>query len=409
MNCQQRLCVTKCRTKKLKLKKFNRFQGNNTFEGFDRNEFDKKAIMPRISFLNETKCKSCGRCQKTFYCDSFLDRNNIHIPPKIDSRNCNGCGLCVQVCEAGALHLYQPDEFVILISDSEERKDILKRLNIPFLTFSPVNDVDNIKVLEEENKVDLIKTFLEKDIINNSETDEIKNLIDEIWECRKEDKHILSEDSSLYPDKRFEEDRYDKCKETYEKLLDIRLKDNQKVHHNNAKVRAAIWSQLIWSDPGQVLWDSYIFTVQSRIEKYENNSWEIVEEDNIENVPQETKLRISSFVVLLCQGEIKVENEFSSPIFTLKKFECDNSTFKTYINSKFGEGRLGIDARTSGNFLLDKIFKNPDDTEYYGFNEISIEKLYSFAGLPWNEMKGEILKSSDSFNKVLTAVSKREY
>ena len=82
----------------------------------------EKGITHRFAFLLNSKCKKClyCNCSKTYYCDSFLTRNGEKQPPFMDPRNCTGCGLCIQCCPNGAIHLFKPEHFICLIGENTD-------------------------------------------------------------------------------------------------------------------------------------------------------------------------------------------------------------------------------------------------------------------------------------------------
>ena len=200
----------------------------------------EKAIFPRISYLNERKCQACGRCQRTFYCDSFLDRANTKLSPMMDSRNCSGCGLCVQVCSSGALQLYEPGEMLVLLSASEERREILRRLNIPFLAYHPVDDISNFGILQSMEDFNGIANSLRDD--KTMEGEELCKFVNILWSQRlgqgeeKKDEYLLGKGrEKTYPDKR--EDRQDVCIETAGELIE-KYNNTSEAAHKTALIRA---------------------------------------------------------------------------------------------------------------------------------------------------------------------------
>lgn len=78
----------------------------------------KIGLKHRIAFWLHELCNGCGRCSRTFYCDTFLDRRGLDLPPVMDFRNCTGCGLCVQTCPRGAIQMFDPRHVVILIAST---------------------------------------------------------------------------------------------------------------------------------------------------------------------------------------------------------------------------------------------------------------------------------------------------
>lgn len=77
-------------------------------------------INPRIAFCLHELCNGCGKCSRTFYCDTFMDRRGLDLPPMMDSRNCTGCGLCAQTCPRGAIQLFDPKHVAVLIGEKRE-------------------------------------------------------------------------------------------------------------------------------------------------------------------------------------------------------------------------------------------------------------------------------------------------
>lgn len=141
VNCTSWNCIKNCKTGRLKkVLKSNAIADHNSKDRQKKSE----AFEPRFIFPNSNKCSACGRCSRSFYCDSFIDRQNTNLPPLMDSRYCSGCGLCVQICSSGALQLYSPKNFIILLSSSHERKRILEVLGIPHIQYHPVEDLNNL-------------------------------------------------------------------------------------------------------------------------------------------------------------------------------------------------------------------------------------------------------------------------
>ena len=360
------------------------------------------AILPRISFIETMKCMACGRCQKTFYCDSFLDRLHLELPPLMDSRNCSGCGLCVQVCKTGALQLYEPSEMLVLLSTSEEPHEILRQLNIPFLAYHPVNDISNFGVLQSMDGFNGIADSLRDD--KTIEGEALCNFVNILWSQRlgqgeeKKDEYLLGKGKEkTYPDER--ENRQDVCIETAGELIE-KYNNTSEAAHKTALIRAIIWSQLIWSDPGQVLWDSFILTAQTFLEK-DGVFLSVSISDNIDFTELKDKtLRISSYVVLLRQGKALLAEKLEGKVFYLKKNK--DADWKKYNEMKFGKGRLaGIDARACGHFLIDNFSAE--------FAEVDRQAM---TGLPWEAISQKIAdkddkKLSQAFAELCGAVKKR--
>lgn len=347
---------------------------------------DNNTFKPRICYLNPGRCIACGICQHTYYCDSFLDRVNVgKLPPVLDNRNCSGCGLCAQVCKQGALHLYHPEEMVVLISASPERLELLQSKKIPFLAFDPEQDIERFPQL----KLREIRDDLEK--INPGK---LKADIERIWELRLKDKFILRHGAeALYPDKR--EERQDECKATAYNLVAKIAKNGPLAGCKLVLARAAIWSQLIWSDPGQVLWGSFILLLQTFLEKKQGDEWMI--QGNIPNKELDPRqlekrglYRISSYVILLHRGKLVLSAWIPSHdkttaggfYFAERIFE-NSAEVAAYNQQEIGKDRLaGLDIRSCGSFLIED------------FKDTADEDREAMAGLPWDKIC-ELLNKRD--------------
>lgn len=115
-------------------------KANETDVRETKTEPRSKQFKPRIAFLLHELCNGCGKCSRTYYCDTFLDRRGYNLPPVMDLRNCTGCGLCAQVCPNGAIQLFAaPEHVVILIAEESQLREWHRRLNaceIPHLPYS---------------------------------------------------------------------------------------------------------------------------------------------------------------------------------------------------------------------------------------------------------------------------------
>lgn len=191
-------------------------------------EFDEKAkrrINPRIAFCLHELCNGCGKCSRTFYCDTFMDRRGLALPPVMDSRNCTGCGLCVQTCPRGAIQLFDPKHVVALIGTGDSLTTWHRRLTayeIPHLVF----------------REDEVKKYYEK-----WEEKSSAQQMEEIWKYRKE--------HDLFFDKMSRDDYTDArdWKVFARSVLEKMVLDDDIIQK---------WLFLAWSDPGQVLKDSPI-------------------------------------------------------------------------------------------------------------------------------------------------------
>ncbi|MFH2124591.1 MAG: 4Fe-4S binding protein [Pseudomonadota bacterium] len=356
--CTAWTCLANCRTKKLYREIIHPADGIKSESPTGSSE---KAFLPRLSFLNVHRCQVCGRCSQTFYCDTFIDRANTNLPPLMDSRYCSGCGLCVQVCPSGALQLYPPENFLVLLSSSRERKEILDSLHIPHLQYHPETDLDSFP------------QWIRESLPTDSQKLDRKAL-ESFWDKRmQEDKFMLHQDEpKLYFDKR--KDLKKLCVETAIELLGT-VSEKTTEQQKEAIQRALLWSQLIWSDPGQVLWDSFLISIQSVIMP---GKGQIVEESRLDATKGET-ITISTWVVLLRQGQILLNQEIeSNPL----KLIIDGEPLKQYIASGFGSNRAaGLDVRACGNGLV----HNADDSL------LGPEDKIELAGLPWEKIKTAML------------------
>lgn len=355
LHCKTWACVAACSSKKLFRKILH---SEETSKRDITAKINKKAFLPRFSFLNVHQCQACGRCSQTFYCDTFIDRVNVTLPPLMDSRYCSGCGLCVQVCSSGALQLYPPENFLVLFSSSWERKEILDSLHIPHLQYHPEKDLDTFPLWVRENmplSLDTLGPFWNKRI--------------------QEDKFMLHQDEpELYPEKR--KDRKWQCVKTAEKLLEMASAATTR-QQKEAILRAVLWSQLIWSDPGQVLWDSFLLSIQSVIMTEKDQ----IVEKSLLNTKQSEPFTIRTWVVLLRQGQILVNQEIQSESETFK-LGINNEAITKYVASKFGNNRAGgIDARACGNGLV----------RFANDSLLTPDCKIELAGMPWKRIKTAIL------------------
>jgi len=359
---------------------------------------DVNYFKPRICFFDRKNCSACGKCQKTYYCDSFLDRVNITgLPPQMDTRNCTGCGLCVQVCETGALHLYHPSEFTVLISSSEERQELLRSLDIPFLAYDPEKDL--CRFSQPDLQMLYVDVGQEIDLV----CENLKKAVDTIWSNRLADQFILGDNKSEdYKDCR--KDRQKECERVSDELIN-ELRTTQNSYGKLSLARAVIWSQLIWSDPGQVLWDSFLLTAQTYLESEKTDgSWEVVNLADTQGLRpncfhRRRKYRISSYVVLLRQGSKLLSQALSSTSFHFSDVIFDSRSIVDAYNAQdMGRNRMaGLDTRSCGHFLIKE------------FKEIKESDRLAMAGLPWSQIC-ELLKKGEHaeyFKNMRTAMMKR--
>ena len=221
VNCK--LCASLCKGKG----KFGVVIHNGIGEQYKR-EADNcvPSINPRIAFCLHELCNGCGKCSRTFYCDTFMDRRGFNLPPVMDSRNCTGCGLCAQTCPRGAIQLFAPRHVVVLIGTDANLTAWHRRLTayeIPHLVYDA------------------------KDIMNQYSSCKHESSSNDAGDDSAEEKmfkHRLKTDSF-----------FDKISKEYS---DERNWDNAKTMLDKATPDSILrkWLFLAWSDPGQVLKDS---------------------------------------------------------------------------------------------------------------------------------------------------------
>jgi len=348
----------------------------------------REEFLPRFSFLNIHKCKACGRCSQTFYCDAFVDRVNTKLPPLMDSRYCSGCGLCAQVCPSGALQLYPPEEFLVLLSSSRERKEILDMLRIPHLQYHPEKDLENFP--------DWITQQIDDKQQGDQEPTLTKDTVESLWKARiQRDKFMFHQDEpTLYPENR--EARKNICIKTATKLLEVAKKHTDE-HAKNAIQHAALWSQLIWSDPGQVLWYSFLLSIQSVIATEDGKN--MADSASVAEL-NGNNFSINSWVVLLRKGKVLVNDEIKSQTYKLK---IADDEIVRYDQSGLGANRAaGVDVRGCGESLV----------QPSGASSMSEDLKMELAGLPWAKIKETIGKlpkdqqeHNEAFKRLCNAVS----
>ena len=194
-----------------------------------------KAIQPRIAFWLHDLCNGCGKCSRTFYCDSFLDRRGLDGPPTMDTRNCTGCGLCVQTCPQGAIQMFEPKHYAILLSNDD---DALMNWH-HFLT---AEQIPHLVYTKEHLSTAWYYFAVQAWEYNTNNRDKALDVIQ--WRCE-----------------------HDKCTEMYGKDGYKDERDAKAIHEalNNAPVNAnallTLWYSLALSDPGQILKDSPVILV----------------------------------------------------------------------------------------------------------------------------------------------------
>lgn len=212
-------------------------------------------ILPRFAWLDPTQCRACGRCSKSFYCDSFLDRVHDNLVPVMEPRFCTGCGLCAQLCPNGAIHLYHPQEYLVLVSEKQDLHRALTAAGVPHMLFHTANDLHHIHMSDD------LRDALTKGIMRNVADKELVKLLERIHDERiLNDAHALGRgvggqypdvrrSSLLGPDGKFI--GADLCTSVHTGMTESEM---------SAHISALLWSMIIWSDPGQVFWSSPIIT-----------------------------------------------------------------------------------------------------------------------------------------------------
>jgi len=276
----------------------------------------------------------------------------------------------MQLCSKNALGLYPADRFLVLLSSSQERQAILSSLGIPHLQYYPEED--------QKNFPDWIQELMPLDEDN----------LETFWHRRiSGDEFMLHRDEpKLYPEDR--SDRMGVCVKTAKELLAEMKKEDIPEYVKEVLERSVLWSQLIWSDPGQVLWDSFLLSIKSCLKDSEDNI--IKQEEDI------TELKGKQFamhhrVVLLRQGRIIYNGETISCKCKLVD-NFDNKMQAAYTQIKFGKGRSGgLDIRACGGCLV-----RPEDGEG---DSLSYDEMLNIAGLPWQQICKAVHALGDAFKE----------
>lgn len=373
--CTEEKCVAECISKAL----YRRLRVPKTVIPRDLSSNDsKKAFWPRFSFLNIHRCLACGQCSQTFYCDTFLDRIHTDLPPLMDSRYCNGCSLCVQVCPSGALQLYPPENFLVLLSASRERRELLDALHVPHLQYHPTSDLNRFPEWLKGELLSAIKKSESDETLKNR-LKEFKVQLNEFWDNRiKKDRFMLHEvEPDLYFEKRTE--RKEPCVKVAENMFgQLAQMVSPPVRQQEAIRRAMIWSQLLWSDPGQVLWDSFLLSIQSAICLADGTVPGMEFNDAI----LDKTFTVKTWVVLLRQGQILLSRELDEGKYEFM-LSIKAETADAYKNRGFGKGRAGgIDVRACGNVLVRHADGKP----------LQSDAKNALAGLPWAGIQEAVLK-----------------
>jgi ferredoxin len=328
----------------------------------------------------------------------------------MDPRNCTGCGLCAQICPTGALQLFRPEHVAVLISRPGERTDLLKALQIPHLTYDPITGLDLFGWADDCTLLTQAKGFLK----GEEQTGKLRDWAVDLWRYRLT-KDRLPAQSGLRADSRWRNwigidapervtaDHMRQVDEevgrrTMELLRGLGLasdmgggsptkgqRNSGDITQESVAVRAFIWSQLVWSDPGQVLWDSPIIVARTTATTQDNGglTWDPPQVEKALNDLGNTKspngFSVETHWVVLRRGEVQAGGEdraIQCSETGRLRLALGENQIKAYATAGLGYGRLlGLDLRAcpemlkKGRELLDK-----DD-------------VMSVSGLPWKQLR----------------------
>ena len=255
---------------------------------------------------------------------------------------------------------------IVLISSSIERKEVLMELGIPCLLYEPVEDLANVPVGNSNAKdsseavINLVTKVTNGTTNNTNELKrELQNWIKTTWKERLKEKFVLGEGKREYKDL-----RSDRRKECVKSAMDLSEQcSTDQPERLNAIVRAILWSQLIWSDPGQVFWDTPILVIQSCLLKAADGQPIRLGENGSYSLPSE-KYFICNFVVAGQQGQLALK-ESMSKMFTFSGFP------DWYKANELGKGRLAnLDIRGYGSHLLSN------------YEQLSVDDIAILCGVP---------------------------
>jgi len=241
-------------------------------------ESPTQAIGARIIFLHEDACIRCGRCRRTHCCDAFLDRDVKHTRavPHLDNRNCTGCGLCAQVCPAGALQLYDPRQMIVLIDNEYSRSAILNELSVPHIRLGKQAEECVGVVIEQLGfplpPIDENAQRLSRLEQSDATRTELHDILKEI--CKKRvglnpsrygrDQYCLSKGKeTIYPEDRHRA-LFPNGQFVGQSLADVAISQTDPTMRE-AAIRAAIWAILIWTDPGRLLAEAPLVSIRNVI------------------------------------------------------------------------------------------------------------------------------------------------
>ena len=191
----------------------------------------------------------------------------------------------------------------------------------------------------------------------------LESWIDTTWEERLKEKFVLGEGKREYKDLR--SDRRKECIKSAKHLVE--QCDAAQYERLTAIVRAILWSQLIWSDPGQIFWDTPIVVIQScLLKKATDNEPEPIRswQETPYSLPQGEYI-IGNFAVTGQQGQLALK-ESTSEVFTFSGFP------PWYVANKLGKGRLAnLDIRSYGDYLLSN-YKKDDINALSGIPDLKL-------------------------------------
>ncbi len=357
-----------------------------------------KEIVPRICSLLHERCIGCGKCSRSFYCDTFLDRRGGDLHPLMDPRNCTGCGLCAQICPTGALQLFSPEHVAALISGPGERSDLLNALQVPHLTYAPVAD---LALFGWPRECSLYKQAL--GFLSNDEAPSNGDLCEwaaALWRYRLTHDR-LPRNSSFPADSRWknwiETDASDEVTDGHiEKVvakatalleaLELALNGEGRLRiEETVLLRAFVWSQLIWSDPGQVLWESPIVVARTTARLPEGWSGHMFPSSGQVEATLWGLLSIGFSVTThwLVLREGKVEEALQSTSVDELQLALNEEQLKSYAQAGLGQGRLlGLDLRACRGML-----KKRDG------GVLNEDEVMTVSGLPWHAMRKSNIES----------------
>lgn len=365
-------------------------------------------LLPRICYLLHERCVGCGKCSRSFYCDTFLDRRGGDLHPLIDPRNCTGCGLCAQICPTGALQLFSPDHVAVLISGPGERTELLQAMQIPHLTYDPIEDLDLFDWGAGGKLRERARGFVDGKVAPTKE--QLLAWSIDLWSFRLVHDR-LSPHSGFRADRRWKswigiEVPKDLATEHMARIKEVAAeratsliraleigedpaarKPEGLASREIVALRAFVWSQLIWSDPGQVLWKSPIIVARTTVRSMglgdaKNDlpySAESVKNELLGLINDNDFSILNDWVVLRC-GEVQKE-VIDTP--AVRRSEIEGLSLRlsadqvaAYADAGFGKGRLlGLDLRACPEMLGRKA------------ERLDEYAIMSVSGLPWHDMR----------------------